>query len=337
MRRTFSVILFGFGLFALVLAVLMPTVVAHGAKKTPLNLNITQISTGPAKKLNPATNKIENLTLRATRIVKTDTKASDSNYTTVFEQLCTVIISGDTPNCPPKSDPRFLDTTTDRVTADRRTGESVHIAKKGWEEKINGKPARHTGLSYKFPIDTKKQTYQFFQPDVAKAFPAVYQGTSKIHGLTVYEFKSETGNQPYKIQHLFPGTYNDTRTVWVEPSTGAIIDGREHQVQTLANGTVALDTTLSFDDQAINYQANFAQNKINQLRIVQLWAPIVLGVLGVAALVGGIVLMRRRDSASGTDEQDIRPDDTPKPDDGPDHAEPDPEPPVWADEDHALA
>ncbi|HEV7205158.1 MAG TPA: DUF3068 domain-containing protein [Jatrophihabitans sp.] len=323
MRRALGAVLIGLSLFALVLAVLMPTYVANGSKKTPLNLDITQRSTGQATKFNPSTNKPEQVTLRATRVVKTDTKASDSTNTTVFETLCIVIVSGDTPDCVPKTDPRFLDTTTDRVTANRRTAESVHVDKPGWEEKINGQPARHTGLSYKFPIDTKKQTYQFFQPDVAKAFPAVYQRTTTIHGLTVYEFTSATGNQPYQIQHLFPGTYNDTRTVWVEPTTGAIIDGRERQVQTLADGTVALDTTLSFDDQAVNYQTDFAQNKINQLRVAQLWAPIALGVLGLAALAGGIALLRRRHGASGTDDQDIFPDHTPQPDAGPDRAEPD--------------
>jgi hypothetical protein len=325
MRRTLGVVLIGLGLFGLVLAILMPTVVVDGSKKTPLDLNITQRSSGPAKLLDATTNKVKDVRLRATRVVKTDSKASDDTNTTVFETLCIFVIEGTpVPDCVPTSDPRFLDASTDRVTADRRTGESVHVAKYG--ESVNKDTAvRHTGLSYKWPIDAKKKTYQFYQPDLKKAFPATYQGTSKIRGLTVYKYVSETGTQPYKIQNLFDGTYNDSRTVWVEPHTGAIINGTEHQIQTLFTGQVALETTLSFDKDAIDFQANFAKSKIDDLKLAQLWAPLVLAVVGLGALIGGVFLFRRR-GASGGDEGGTPRHGQPTPDDDPNFADP----PVWA-------
>ena len=53
--------------------------------------------------------------------------------------------------------------------------EAVNIAKYGGN--VNGDTSvPHSGMAYKFPIDTKKQTYQFFQTDVGKAYPATYQG-----------------------------------------------------------------------------------------------------------------------------------------------------------------
>jgi hypothetical protein len=304
MRRALAVLLIGVAAFALLLTVLLPTVVVARSKKTPLDLDITQISSGPATVLDASTNQTKAVRLRATREVKTDTKASDDTSTTVFETLCIVIVaSPGTPDCLKAPDPRLLSVTTDRVTTDRKTAEAVHVAK--YHEQINkkstfnGQPVRHVGMAYKWPIDAKKKTYQFFQPDLNKAFPAVYSGTDTIKGLTVYKYVCATGPQPFKLQGLFDGTYDDTRTVWVEPRTGAIIDGTERQVQKLATGTVALDTTLSFEQSAIDYQSNYAKDKIDSLRVAQLWGPLVTALVAIAAIIGAFLLLRprRRDGA----------------------------------------
>src|SRR3954468_631913 len=139
MRKASGVVLIGLGLFALVLTILLPTVVVDRSKKTPLDLNITQVSSGPAKVLDVNTNQLKDVRLRATRVVKTNSHLSNGSKTTVFETLCIVIIQGNTPNCVRAPDPRLLSVTTDQVTADRRSAESVHVA--AWNENINGKPA----------------------------------------------------------------------------------------------------------------------------------------------------------------------------------------------------
>lgn len=296
MRKAIGFVLIGVGLFVIVLAILLPTVVVPHSKKTPLDLDITQISSGPAKLYDAKTAKTNNVQLRATRTVRTDSHASNSTNTTVDESLCIVVVQGTTPNCVPATDPRLLSVTTDRVTADRKTAEAVYVP--GWGANVNGDTSiKHEGLSYKWPIDAQKKTYQFFQPDVGKAFPAKYIGEAKVRGLTTYKYEAQTGDQPYKVQGLIPGTYNDTRTVWVEPRTGAIVNGVEHQIQSFRSQgktITALDTTLSFEDSAIDYQSNYAKDKINQLRWAQLWAPIILGVVGIAALIGAYFLLRRR-------------------------------------------
>ena len=308
MKRVLGAVLIGLGVFSCVLAVLLPTVVVHGSKKIPLNLNITLHSIDPAAKvLDATTGQDKTVTLRATRFVQTDSTASNRSVTTQNETVCTVIVQGTTPDCFPgqrpqdaNRDPRLLATTTDRLTVDRRTALAVP-PKPGWgPETINGSPSmnnvpvKHVGVGYTFPIDTKKTTYKFFQPDLNAAYDATYVGTTRIKGLTVYEFVSKTGDQPYKINGTFDGTYNDTRTVWVEPRTGVIVNGTEHQTQTLQGGLVALDTTLAFDNAAQTYQANYAKDKLRTLSLAQTWGPIVFGVAGVAALVGGVLLLRSR-------------------------------------------
>lgn len=76
------------------------------------------------------------------------------------------------------------------------------------------------------------------------------------------------------------------------------------------------------------YQANFAKKKIDQLRQAQVWGPLIAGILGVAALIIGFLLLRHRsgraaagshradDGASGPAGEDHR--DYP---DHPDHEE----------------
>lgn len=299
MRKAFGIFLVGFGIFALAMAILLPTVVVDKSKKTPLDLDITQVANGPAKLFDAATNKVEDVTLRALRKVRTDSSASSSTKTTLVESLCVAVDDGKLPkDCPTSADPRLLTVSTDRVTADRRTAEAVHVPK--WNEAINGDTsARHTGLTYKFPIDTEKKTYQLFFADLGKAFPAKYQGTDKVRGIEVYKFVSETGDQPYTIKGTFPGTYNDVRTVFVEPNTGAILNGSERQIQTLAGkdgkpGQVALDATLSFSKDSVDGQVKFAQDKIDQLDQAKVLGPIVAAVLGIAALVGAFFLLRPR-------------------------------------------
>src|SRR4051794_6363288 len=329
MRKASGAVLVGVGLFALVLAILLPTVVLHGSKKTPLDLNITQraIATN-AKVLDATTNQLATVNLRATRVVKTDSNASDSKNTTVFETLCVVIIKGNTPDCLRSNDPRLLSITTDRVTSNRKSGESVHVAK--WNENVNGQPARHSGMTYKWPIDTKKQDYDFYMPDLLKAFKAKYEGTDRIAGLTTYKFVAYSGVQPYKVLGLFDGTYEDTTIAWVEPKTGAVLYGEEHQIQKINSpidpaGTLALDATFKFDKKSVDYQANYSKDAIKKLDAASKWGPIVLGVVALAAFIGAFFLLRSRKAQGGPDSGEQDRHTGPNPDDDPAEAEP----PAW--------
>lgn len=321
MRRVIGALLVLLGIAGVALAILLPTVVVPHAKKIPLDLNTTLRSTGGAKLLDPATGQTRDVQLRSTQIVRTDSHASDGTNTTLDESLCTVIVLGNTPDCPKAPDPRLLGLTTDRMTVDRKSAEGVHVAKYG--ESVNGDTsARHVGVGYTFAIDAKKQTYQFYLPDLGKAFPAVFNGTSKINGLTVFKYVSATGSQPYQIQGKIPGTYTDTRTVFVEPRTGVIVNGIEHQVQTLANGAVALDTTLAFDRQAIDFQADYAKDKIRLMRLGEIWGPIGGGVIGIAALVGGLLLLRASRGTGGEDDGRVGRHSAPPPDSQSDYVDP---------------
>jgi len=295
-RKILGAVLIGVGVFGLVLAGMLRFWAPSQAKKTPLNLNKTQVATGDAQVFNAQTGKVETFPLRATRIVRTDSAASDSKYTTVNESLCVVKVIGDTPGCVDAHDPqgRLVSLTTDRVTADRKSAESVNIPK--YKEHVDGDTTvKHIGVSYKFPFDAKKQTYKFYDPASLQVPDAKYIGREKLEGLSLYKYEAVIDQIDLPIAPGIPGKYADTRTVWVDPLTGVIVKGVEHQVRTLADGSTALDTTLTFDDASIKYQAKQAKDghsKINQLTVI---LPIIGILIGLLAIVGGVLLLRRPD------------------------------------------
>jgi len=342
MRKASGAVLVGLGVFAVVLAILLPTWVVSKSKKTPLDLNITQraIASG-AQVFDSKSGTMQTVTLRATRLVKTDSHASNDTNTTVNESLCVVIVQGATPDCGSSDkDPRIQSISYDRVAADRVSAESVHVAK--WGEYIENfkkidRNVRHSGLTYKWPIDAKKKDYTLFNVDLGKAFPATYEGTDRIDGLTVYKYVSKTGHQKtmyekkrYLVLGTLPGAYDDTVTAWVEPLTGAVIYGEEHQIQfvdspTDPNGQKVFDANFKFDKKSVDFQANYSKDEIKKLDLAQLWAPIGLAVLALACFVGAFFLLRSR-SAGGTDPEGQGRHGGPNPDDDPNYADP----PVWA-------
>ncbi|MFL6161104.1 MAG: DUF3068 domain-containing protein [Jatrophihabitantaceae bacterium] len=295
-RKALSIILIGIGVFGLVLAAGLRFYAPSRAEKTPLNLDITLVSTGPASLLNTATGQLEQTNLIATRHVRTDSAASNSDVTVVQETLCIVKAVDNPPECVDNQDPqqRLVSFTTDRVAADRKSGESVNDKKYG--ENVNGDVnVKHVGLSYKWPFDAKKQSYKFYDPNSGQAPDAKYTGTEKLAGLSLYKYQADITNidLPIDPQGKIPGKYSDSRTVLVDPVTGVIVKGVEHQVRTLADGSPAVDTTLTFNQNAINYQAKQAKDgrsKINQLTVV---FPLIALLVGIGALVAGALLLRR--------------------------------------------
>jgi hypothetical protein len=292
-RKILVALLVAVGIFGLVLAGLLRFYAPSRAEKTPLNLDIKQVANGPGKILNAATGQLEDFTLNATRRVRTDSALSDSRVTVVQETLCVVKNIGNPPECVDAQDSqhRLVSFTTDRVAADRKTGESVNDPK--YATNIDGDAsATHTGLSYKWPLHAKKITYKFFDPVSRKAADARFIGTDKLKGMKMYKYEAVIDKMDLPIGPNIPGSYADTRTVWVEPVTGVIVQGTEVQKRWLADGSPAFDTTLTFNPASVDYQAKQASDgraKIKQLTVI---FPLISLLVGLAALAGAFLLYR---------------------------------------------
>jgi hypothetical protein len=174
----------------------------------------------------------------------------------------------------------------------------------------------YTGQIYKFPFGTEKKTHQIFDRDINAAQPAVFVKTETIEGLETYQFTQEIrgGRQEVPADRmqlllgaLIPGAtsgqivYNNTRTVWVEPTTGQYIKVQEVQEKNLVadNGQSVnvLNATFTYTDDTIASAADRASSNRQLLQIVNLWAPIGLVVVGLILIVLAVLLSARRRNA----------------------------------------
>ncbi len=299
MRGVLSAVLVGVGVFLIVLAAMFRFWAPDRAEKTPLNLDLTTVATGPAT-FSAGGGQTSSTQLQATRHVRVDSTASDADVVVVVESLCIVKLIDNPPSCVSASDSknRLVSLTTDRVAADRRTAESVNDPKYG--EYVNSDTnVRHKGLSYKWPFDAQKKSYAFFDPNSGQAPDAKYVRTESAGGIDCYVYEATEKGLDVDVAPGVPGKYDDTRTVWIDPVTGTIVKGVEHQIRTLSTGEVALETTLTFNDATIKLQAGKADDGRTQIDVLTKWVPLAALVLGLAAIVGGVLLSRSKGRSGG--------------------------------------
>lgn len=209
-----------------------------------------------------------------------------------------------------------LSATNDVVAFDVRTGESV--AWKGTKNEGTGKvtsPMPYEGLFYKFPFDTQKKTYMWWDTTLKKATPAKYVGEGKVKGLKVYKFVQTIA--PIKTGTIdVPGSlvgsdeaavtadevYSDVRSFSIEPVTGAPldvvdsqdtyleVDGERRATLTKASlGMTPASTQALIDDYG---------SKVTLLKAVKTWIPVGGTVLGLV-LIGLGVMSRRSVTSDG--------------------------------------
>jgi hypothetical protein len=251
-----------------------------------------------------------------------------------------------------KSDEMPLSFVQERVVLDAHTGEAVRWAGKDSSDNSgeyitttlnkadrlapkDGDPYfdGHHGLVLKFPFGTEKKTYDFWDTSTRKAFPIQYKGEDKLYGLDVYVFEQdvpkqdipqanplmvppsvikETGTAALEVKR----TYQNKRTLWIEPVTGAIIKGQEEQLASLSyNGEPRVTATkvlIKYDDATVkknvdgvkgsdegNYKAKAAQ-----LNLIGTWVPLISLIVGLLLLALVVFLsVRPRRTAAVTSEE----------------------------------
>ena len=124
---------------------------------------------------------------------------------------------------------------------------------------------------------------------VGRAVDATFQGEEEIDGLPTYKFQVVLVDEPAEISNGISGTYSDDKMMWIDQGTGSIIDQTEKQTRKLDNGTTVLDLEMSFTDDTVAANVEDAKANNSQLALVNS-APLVLGILGLLALVGGLFL-----------------------------------------------
>jgi hypothetical protein len=295
MRRTVGLVLVTIGVALIVLAPLLRFYALPNLAKAPLDQNSETVSVAEdATFLDVGALELRTgETLTASRRVIGDV-AAGSDDTVVFDVFVRVEDSAGT----------LVTGTLDRVAFDRRTS----IARNCCGESLNGEPKRHEGIEYKFPFGTEKKTYQYFDTTLAQASDMIYKATEKIEGLNVYKFEQRI--EPTQIAELeVPGNligrtettvpvqrfYSNTRTVWVEPKTGAIVKGQEQQFSTLRDDSgsdklTVTEATLVFNDATIKEQVKTAKEGARSITLLGTIGPIVAVLLGLILAGLGLVM-----------------------------------------------
>jgi len=297
MRRITGLVLVGLGAFLVGAAILSRVYVLDQVRITPIDQFAQTVAPGTGTYFDPPTLSEKRSDLVARRRLKGDVAAS--NETTGVWDVSVVVQT---------TDGALVRATIDRVAFDRKSGESVHCC----GEAVDAEPTPHEGMSYKFPFSTEKKTYQFWDVNSRRAFPAQYVSEEKIQGLTTYKFVQEIPTLELQKQEVSgslvgestpsfqaPVMYSNKRTAWVEPTTGIIVKGMEQARTTLQNSAgedkvTVLQADLTFNEDTQKAQAKLARDGITKINLVKWVVPIVGVVLGLAFVVVGLLLRRSR-------------------------------------------
>ena len=328
----------GLGAALLTAAVLLTTYTAGKIEKIPLGIDETLVSSGTGTALDPAS-------LSATRFV------IDSNVPLVSQQAITVeapanaqVVTLQVGTTVRRTDRQqengLLLAMVDTVTLNRRTAQAVSDDERpgGSVQKPrtfdDDKPSTnialpHEGLAYRFPFNTEKKSYPFFDAIAQKPFDANYDGEEDVNGLTTYRFTQNVGYDadgklvaPIKYASLYdrnedgevtaraelwglPGDpyepitmtrfYAAQRTFWVDPVTGVVVKAQEHANHYYArdalNPEMALaDYKVTSTEQTVESQVAAARDERDRVALWSRILPISFTAAGLVALVGAGLL-----------------------------------------------
>lgn len=197
-----------------------------------------------------------------------------------------------------------------------------------WVEESDGTnivqvPTTADGQVYKFPFNTRPESYDVWDGSLGEATEATYEGENTIQGLRVYKFVQEI--EPTVIDNRdVPGSvfgsdeasveaemvYAMTRTLYVEPVTGSPVHRVEERVQELVYDDVRVPAfvgTVHYTDAQVDKNIDDVSTKATLLGGLRMLFPLILLVLGAVLLGLGLVIHRRMESNVDHRVQEDRP------------------------------
>ena len=109
---------------------------------------------------------------------------------------------------------------------------------------------QYKGLVNKWPFDSEKKTYPYWDGTLGAAADAKYDGTEQVGGVDCYRYKINIKDAPIEVAEGVKGTYTNEVVIWVEPKTGAIQNQSQDQQRYLEDGTEVLNLQAQFTPDA---------------------------------------------------------------------------------------
>jgi hypothetical protein len=337
-RRITGAALFGLGILCIILAGALAWIVVPSQRKVPLDLvppdvvvegqnaSFVQVKSLPDGTLQVV---VEKAGLRSKTGIKPDFAAAAE----LEGDLADNTLIWNVYHATDRSDTgEAINRSESRIALDRVSGAAVP-----WEGQChnedpnapNGCVPGNThfeGQLYLFPFGTEKTTYQYWDSALHDALPIEYQAEENYNGLPTYRFVQQVPQQVIQMEpqtlevllgFLAPGAttatvnYQATRTLWVEPETGAIVGYREQQrrelVPNVGAPVVIFEADLQYDEATLKAVHDEAAGGRTLLLVLGFYVPLGLAVLGLVLLVCGYLIARR---------------DRARPQYAPEHAEP---------------
>jgi hypothetical protein len=291
-RRLGFVLVF-VGLFLLFFGLFERVYAYPRLKKAPLDQYSTPVATGTGTYFNRSKlTEVTGAQLKNLRVVRGDSAAGSAEVA-VWDSFNSTIDTADQGR---------ITATQERIALDRVTGQSVQCC---------GENPRHQGLTLKFPFDTQKTTYDFWDGPALRALPARFTGEEEINGVKVYRFEQRIDRLDVGDQEL-PGSlagdpdaasvptniiYSNVKTLWVEPATGIIVKAQQDVSQVLETQggeqvLTLLDAMLTYDDATVDRHADEAASGANRLGLLGVVLPVAALLLGLGCVAAGLVLLR---------------------------------------------
>jgi hypothetical protein len=310
MRRIIGFVLIGVGVFGIALAPLFHFAVLPRVEQFPLDQNFTDFASGQGSYLDfTDLTMMTDQTMTVCRTAIGDVQAGIDANAAVWD-VVTYLTYRNTPDqkdCG--STQEAWNVTAERWGFDRHTVQTVKVTNPD-PKKLTLVGAANAYLVFPFNVDSAT-TYNYWDASAKAAFPAKYDGTQEVDGLTVDKFVSVVpptqvltdqplasvfGNKDTKA--LYDVYYSNPESVaLVDPLTGIVVGGSSHLILTAreqGSSTDAgniLDVQLNERADSVKTLTELAVKNGHKLTLIGTTIPIVALVVGLIALVVGIWLV----------------------------------------------
>jgi hypothetical protein len=287
-RKAFGPILLGLGAFLLVMAVMALTWMPGVVKKTPLDVDTTTHLSGTAQRLDSETGQLgAAVPIIIQSLTQANADASDDKVIVFVNGTCVVDDSdGDAPACVDGDDPRLVSASEDTFATDRVNALAVPNG-----DYLPAGSVQHEGLVNKWPFDSEKKTYPYWDGTTGGAVDAVFVDTKDFDGVATYHYQIKIDGVSVDVAEGTPGTYSNEINIYVEPRTGDIMNQTQDQQLYLEDGTQVLNLQAQFTDAQTKTSVDGAKSNLRMLDIMLTWVPIAGFIGGALAVLAGLLLI----------------------------------------------
>ncbi|MHC3818725.1 DUF3068 domain-containing protein [Streptomyces sp. NBC_00341] len=244
MRRRASLVLLAFAVFFAAMSPLLRWYAFPRLAKIPPNqYQETVLEAKPATLLDYSTltaKKVDKLTIVQT--LKGNVEESEK----IERSAGRDVVVWDALSYVQGPDGKMVSKIPERYIFDAHSQAPVHAT----GEMVDGDQVSREGIEYKWPFLTEKRDYEYFDAQTRTSSPIHYKGTQTFRGLKVYYFEQTVpwtkvpmpktmpikGITPAQIAKTgMTRWYTTKRMFWVDPVTGAPVNGEEIHKEEMRN------------------------------------------------------------------------------------------------------